>query len=80
VTPGDPIEPQTMRLIIQGGNVASRNIDGEEISPAFVLIGEWDADLKLSDVFIQDGRNYEVMYIRDTDRRYEMWAEVVYRG
>ena len=78
-TPGAPIQPQTFRLIIQGGNVASRNIDGEEIKPAYVMVGRHDADLKTGDMFVKDGRNYDVVYVRD-NRDYEVWAEVVYRG
>lgn len=78
-TPAQPVGPQDFRLVIQGGNVASRNIDGEQISPAYVMIGEWDADIKTGDTFSHNGRNYEVKFVRE-DREYETWAEVVYRG
>lgn len=80
VAPGPAIPTQTFRLIIQQkGENASRNIDGEDIHPEYVLIGQWDASIENGDVFIKDERNYEVMFVRD-DRRYETWAEVVYRG
>lgn len=77
--PGPEVVPQKMRKIIQGGNVASRNIDGQEITPAFVFIGEWDADIKTGDEFKIDNIEYHVIYVRD-DRRYETWAEVAQRG
>lgn len=81
VEPGDPGEPQIMRLVPQDlrSGVQSRNVDGEEVSPAYVLIGKHDADIKKDDVFTRNGRNYEVTWVRD-DRRYETWAEVIYRG
>jgi hypothetical protein len=80
VTPGPPIGAQVVRLIPQGGNVASRNIDGEEINPAYVMIAGWDADVKKGDVFERNGRNHEVMFVRPDEHKYETWAEVVYRG
>lgn len=81
VTPGAPIDPQTVRLIPQDlrTGVQSRNVDGEEVSPSYVILGEYNADIKKGDVFVKDNRNYEVTWVRE-DRRYETWAEVVYRG
>jgi hypothetical protein len=79
VTPGPAVETQKMRKVIQSKSMASRNIDGEEISPEFVFIGEWDADIKKGDVIVISSRNYEVVFVRD-DPPYETWAEVVYRG
>lgn len=78
--PGDAIQPQTMRLVPQQeGALQSRNVDGEEVSPEYVLIGKHDADIKTGDMFVRANRNYEVIWVRP-DRRYEAWAEVVYRG
>ncbi len=77
--PGEPIDPQEFRLILQGGNVASKNIDGEEIQPSYVLLGLWDADIEPEDTFVLDGRNYEVDFVRRPNG-YETWAEVTYHG
>lgn len=75
-------DPQDFRMIQQGGNVASRNVDGEQIKPAFVMIGMWDADVENGDKFVLDGRNYDVIYVRRVGfpTEYETWVEVVYRG
>lgn len=78
-TPGAPISPQMFRLIPQGGNTQSRNIDGEQISPAYVMIGKHDANIQTGDTFLYNGRNYDVSFVRE-DRDYESWAEVIYRG
>lgn len=78
-TPGGPADPQDFRLIIQGGNVASRNIDGAQIKPAYVMIGKHDADVKIGDTFTFNNRNYEIKYVRE-NRDYETWSEVVYTG
>lgn len=77
--PGAPGTPQRMRKVIQGGNVATRNIDGVEITPAFVFICEFDADIRTGDEFELGGLEYHVIFVRD-DRRYETWAEVAQRG
>ena len=78
-TVGTPIDPQTFRIIPQSGANATRNVDGEEVRPDYVLIGEWDADITMDDSFTLDGRNFDVVFIR-LDRSYETWAEVMYRG
>lgn len=76
---GATLEPQQMRLIPVGGRVQSRNVNGEEVTPAYVLIAAHDADVDMDDTFDHNGRMYEVIFIRE-DRRYETWLEVVYRG
>lgn len=78
-TPGTPIPPQRVRLVIQGGNVASRNLDGEEVSPAYVMLAEYDADVEIGDVFTLAGRDYKIHFVRE-DRDYEVWAEVIDHG
>jgi len=76
-----PIDPQEFRLIIQNtsGYTATRNIDGETISPAFVMIGMYDANVQEGDTFVLDGNGYRVSFVRD-DKRYETWSEVEYLG
>jgi hypothetical protein len=76
-----PLPAQTFRQITQPTNttVFRRTIDGEEVQPDFVLLGEYDVDVKSGDWYMKDGAKHEVVYVRD-DRRYETWAEVKYRG
>jgi hypothetical protein len=76
-----PLPAQTLRQITQATNtgVFRRTIDGEEVQPDFVLLGEWDADIANGDWYMKEGAKHEIVYVRD-DRRYETWAEVKYRG
>lgn len=72
---------QTFRQITQptSTGVFRRTIDGQEVNPEFVLLGEYNADIKFGDWYYVDGAKYEIVYVRD-DRRYETWGEVAYRG
>lgn len=71
---------QIMRVIQQGTEMpVRRSVDGEELQPEFVLLGEHDADIRRGDWFFINGIKYEVFWVRP-DRRYETWAEVVSRG
>lgn len=76
-----PLDPQTFRQITQPTNtqVFRRTIDGEEVQPDFVILGEYNADVQIGDWYMKDGAKHEVVYVKD-DRRYETWAEVKYRG
>lgn len=76
-----PLPAQTFRQITQPttSDVFRRTIDGEEVTPDFVLLGEWDVDVKNGDWYMKDGAKHEIVYVKD-DRRYEAWAEVKYRG
>lgn len=83
--PGSPedIVSQTFRLITQNEsvNVVSQTIDGEEINPEFVLLGEYNADVKAGDWFTLADPEivYDVKFVRD-NRNYEVWAGVSKRG
>ena len=81
VEPTPTLVPQIMRLITQmeGVTVVRSSLDGEEISPDFVLLGDYDADILADDWFELDDRIYDVKMVRE-DRRYETWAAVEYRG
>lgn len=76
-----PLPAQIFRQITQptSPEVFRRTIDGEEVQPDFVLLGEWDADIAIGDWYMKDGAKHEVVYVKE-DRRYETWAEVKYRG
>jgi hypothetical protein len=79
--PPTALASQTMRKITQPTNsqVFRRTIDGEEVKPDFVLLGEYNADVQNGDYWLEDGRRYDVVYVKD-DRRYETWGEAIYRG
>jgi hypothetical protein len=76
-----PLAAQTFRQITQSTSpqVFTRTIDGEEVKPDFVLLGEWNVDVQIGDYYTKDGAKHEVVYVKE-DRRYETWAEVMYRG
>lgn len=75
------LSAQTFRQITQptSPQVFTRTIDGEEVKPDFVLLGEWNADVQIGDWYVKDGAKHEIVYVKE-DRRYETWAEVMYRG
>lgn len=76
-----PLPAQTLRLIKRNTSTAvfRRTIDGQEVQPDFVVLGEYDADMRTGDWFFMDGIKYEFVYVQ-ADRRYEAWGEVIYRG
>jgi hypothetical protein len=79
VTP-TPRQPQTFRKIpVNAGQTSTRNVDGEEVQPKYVLLGAWDTAVADGDTFVIDGHNYRVDFVRD-DHRYETWVEATYVG
>lgn len=83
--PGDPVPlaSQKVRIITQGSTGADSKArftaDGQQVSPDYVLMGTYDADVERWDIFFLDGREYEVVFVNQ-NRQYEVKAEVVYRG
>jgi hypothetical protein len=77
---------QIMRLIPQPASAAVERttVEGEQIKPEFVLLGEYNADVRHGDWFMRNGAKYELVYVRDDGRsattKYETWAEVIFRG
>ena len=56
-----------------------RTVEGQTVTPEYVLLGSWDADIRNGDWFYVDGVKYEVVFVHP-DRSYQTKAEVVYRG
>jgi hypothetical protein len=56
-----------------------RTIEGQSLTPEFILLGEYGADIENGDWFYIDGVKYEVVFVHP-DRSYQTKAEVVYRG
>ena len=73
---------QTFRLIEQPhpqSQVFRRTVDGQEVVPEYVLLGEYTANVQNGDYWMDGGIKFEVVYVK-LDRRYESWSEVAYRG
>jgi hypothetical protein len=71
---------QTMRLIpLQDGAAEQLTSNGTQVSPTYMLLGVYDADMERWDRFTVDGREYEVVSINQ-NRQYETKGEVAYLG
>ena len=79
------LSAQAMRLIQQAAgrfSLEERTIDGQTVTPDYVLMGKYDADMKAGDTFTlgaEPDKYYEIVFVRE-DRRYECIGEVTYRG
>ena len=79
------LSAQAMRLIQQAAgrfSLERRTIDGQTVTPNYVLQGKYDADMKVGDTFTvgaEVDKYYEIVWVRE-DRRYQTIGEVVYRG
>jgi hypothetical protein len=56
-----------------------RTVEGQSLTPEFILLGEYGADILNGDWFYIEGVKYEVVFVHP-DRSYQTKAEVVYRG
>jgi hypothetical protein len=71
---------QVFRLIPSGDGATERlTADGKQVTPSYMLMGEWTCDLARGDTFERDGRRYEVVFINE-NRQYEIKGEVAYLG
>ena len=78
------LSAQAMRLIQQAAgrfSLERRTLDGQTVTPNYVLMAKYDADMKPGDTFTMGDpdKYYEVVWVRE-DRRYKTEGEVVYRG
>lgn len=74
------LKQQPMVLVATNQQLPERRtLEGQSLTPEFVLIGEYGTDIRNGDWFYLDGVKYEVVFVRE-DRSYEVVAEVVYRG
>lgn len=75
-----PLPAQVMRLIpLQDGAPELMTSDGVQISPTYILMGAWDADMQRGDRFTVGTGHYEVVSINQ-NRQYETKGEVAYLG
>jgi hypothetical protein len=75
----EPLAPQTMRLIPLGDGATPRmTMNGEAVTPSYMLMGTYLADVQRWDTFTVNGRTYEVVFINE-NQQYEIKAEVAYR-
>jgi hypothetical protein len=61
-----------------------RTADGVAITPEYVLVGRWDADVLRGDWWFVNGVKYEIVFVHDNhlpeNQRYQVKAEVAQRG
>lgn len=78
----DLIAEQPLRLIAQASgrqSLESRTIDGQVITPNYVLLGKYTANMENGDWFTVDGIRHDVVFVRP-DKRYEVVGEVMRNG
>jgi hypothetical protein len=79
----EPLPPQRMRLIPLGNGSSSQaerfTSNGEQVQPAYKLLGLHTADMERWDEFTMGGVRYEIVWV-DQNRQYEVKGEVAYRG
>jgi len=75
------MDNQVLRLIPQHGNMSPtrETLDGQAVQPDYVLLGEWNADIKRWDAFTDGGRRYMVLFVHEK-ATYEKKGEVKYLG
>jgi hypothetical protein len=75
-----PLAPQTLRLIPSGDGATERTTtDGKAVSPDYMLMGTYLADMQRGDVFLLGDRRYEVVFINE-NKQYQIKGEVAYRA
>lgn len=71
---------QRMRLIPSNNKLPERQtLDGEVVSPEYVLLAEWDANMQRWDKFVDQGHRYQVLFVHEKSS-YERKGEVKYLG
>jgi hypothetical protein len=67
-----------MRLIPLGDGATLRTTaNGEEVTPTYMLLGEYTVDMQRWDTFTVNGRRYQVVFINE-NQQYEVKGEVAY--
>lgn len=75
-----PLAPQRMRLIpLADGAQERMTANGRAVTPSYMLLGLYDADMERGDQFTVNGRRYEVVFLNE-NQQYEKKGEVAYRG
>jgi hypothetical protein len=82
-TTGDP-EPvgglQRMRLIpLQDGSQERLDANGKLVTPAYMLMGAYNADMERWDTFELGEKRYQIVFINQ-NTQYETKGEVAYLG
>jgi hypothetical protein len=71
---------QVLRLIpSQDGAQPRLTADGVEVTPAYMLMGTYEADIRRFDEFTVAGRRYQVVFV-NANSQYEVKGEVAYLG
>lgn len=80
-SPAVPQPAQTMRVLPQAASTAVERtaVDGQVVTPSWVLLGTFSADMKRGDRFaLADGSTGEVVYVHEK-RQYQVKGEVAVR-
>lgn len=64
---------------LQDATASRLTADGKQVSPQYMLVGEYDRDVRRGDQFTIGGRRYEVVFVIE-NRQYQVKAEVYYLG
>lgn len=74
------IGAQWLRLVpLQDATQDRTDATGNVVSPGYMLIGPYSADIKRGDTFTKEGRRYEVVFILE-NQQYQVKGEVTYLG
>lgn len=75
-----PIDPQWLRLVpLQDATQDRRDSTGSVVTPGYMLVGPYTADIKRGDKFTKEGRRYEVVFVVE-NQQYQVKGEVIYLG
>ena len=78
--PPAPLPPQRLRLIPLGDGAQERmTTNGTSVTPSYMLLGLYDADMQRGDEFTVGGRRYQIVFLNE-NQQYEKKGEVAYRG
>lgn len=75
-----PIGAQALRLVpLQDATQDRTDATGNVVSPGYMLVGKWTADIARGDEFTKDERRYQVVFVLE-NQQYQVKGEVIYLG
>lgn len=75
-----PIAAQWLRLVpLQDATQDRTDNAGNIVSPGYMLVGRYSADIQRGDIFTKEGRRYEVVFVLE-NQQYQVKGEVTYLG
>lgn len=75
-----PVDAQWLRLVpLQDATQDRTDATGNVVTPGYMLIGRYSADIQRGDEFTKEGRRYEVVFVLE-NKQYQVKGEVIYLG